>query len=51
MTREQFWQIFKNTGSIEAYISYATSPADSEKNNVGNDKDKGDNTQNKGYTG
>lgn len=51
MTREQFWQIFKNTGSIEAYISYATSSATSEKENVGNDKDKWDNPENKGYTG
>ena len=51
MTREQMWQIFKNTGSIEAYISYATASAVSETGNVGNDKDKGDNPQDKGYSG
>ena len=50
MTREQMWQIFKNTGSVEAYIAYATT-AVLEIDNVGNDENKGNNTEDQRHTG
>lgn len=52
MTNEQLWKIFKNTGSIEAYISYAQSKNSTEKTANGKDcQNKGDNIKNNGYIG
>ncbi len=52
MTNEQMWKIFKNTGSIEAYISYAQSKSNTENTlNGNNHQDKGDNNKNNGYVG
>ncbi len=46
MTNEEMWKIFKNTGCIEAYISYAQSKVGSERENGKNCQDKGDNLKN-----
>lgn len=52
MTNEQMWKIFKNTGSVEAYISYAQSKNNTEKMlNVKNIQDKRDDNKNNGYIG
>jgi len=51
MTTNEMWQIFKNTGSIEAYISYAQSKTDTEITDGTNREDKRDNSQNNRYTG
>ncbi len=51
MTNKEMWTIFKNTGSIEAYLAYASLKSGLEKSNVKNDKDEGNNTENQRYTG
>lgn len=52
MTQDEAWKIFKNTGSIEAYITFAQSRNSMEKNvDADNSKDERNNNQNKGYTG
>ena len=52
MTSEQIWKIFKNTGSIEAYISYAQSKGNTEKTSNGDYcQNKRDNNKNNGYIG
>ena len=50
MTTQQMWQIFKNTGCIEAYISYAKSKTDTEKTDGSNCQTEWDNSQNNRYT-
>ena len=52
MTNDQLWKIFKNTGSVEAYISYAQSKINSEKKiNGENYQNKGNDNKNNRYTG
>lgn len=51
MTTQDMWNIFKNTGSIEAYISYAQSKKDMGKTDGSNTENKGDNSQSSRYTG
>ena len=51
MTTKELWQIFKNTGCIEAYISYAESKNIMENANGTDGKNKRDNSQNNRYTG
>lgn len=47
MTREDAWKIFKNTGSVEAYITFAQSKNSVETESADDRKDERDNTQNK----
>lgn len=51
MTKEDMWKIFKNTGSVEAYISYAQSKSDAEKTDGANCQNKWNNSENNRYTG
>ena len=47
MINDKAWQIFKNTGSVEAYITFSQTKNMVETPNADNDKDKGNNTENK----
>ena len=47
MTRDDMWKIFKNTGSIEAYITYSLACVYSGKNNDKYNENKRDNIKNK----
>ncbi len=49
--RDEAWKIFKNTGSIEAYITFSQSKDILENNDVVDNENKRDNSENKGYTG
>ena len=51
MTENQAWQIFKNTGSVEAYLTFSKFKNIQEKTDGDNLKNKGDSSENKGYTG
>ena len=51
MTKEDYWRIFKNTGSVEAYITYAQSSVCLENKNVINNQNIWDDTQDKRYAG
>ena len=45
MTRDDAWKIFKNTGSVEAYITFSQSK-NSVENNADSNKEKGNNNKN-----
>ncbi len=51
MTENQIWQIFKNTGSVEAYITFSQMKEKTETVNGVDFKDKRDNIENEGYSG
>ena len=47
-TKDLSWHLFETTGSVEAYLSYASENKIDEKkeaNAVGNSPDRGDNNQ------
>ena len=51
MTENQAWQIFKNTGSVEAYLTFSQMKNSMEKSNGVDPENKGNNTQNEGHSG
>ena len=52
MTENQAWQIFKKTGSVEAYLTYSQMKNNSEIIvNAIDDKNKGNNPENEGHSG
>ena len=51
MTEKEAWQIFKNTGSVEAYLAFTQIKNLTESKNGVYLEDKGYNTENKGHTG
>lgn len=46
MINENAWQIFKNTGSVEAYITFSQTRNMVDGSDVDDDKDKGNNSEN-----
>ena len=46
METNQYWQMFKNTGSIEAYLTYSSIKSISESSNGNDDKNNGADTKN-----
>jgi len=47
-TRDLSWRLFETTGSVEAYLNYASEnkvSSEKEANAVGNSPDRGDNNQ------
>lgn len=49
MASNQYWQMFKKTGSVEAYLTYSSLKSLSENNNVQHDKNNGTDTKNNRY--
>ena len=49
MTENEVWQIFKNTGSVEAYITFSNMKNNLEKTDGVDLENKRDNTENDGY--
>lgn len=52
MTRDDMWRIFKNTGSVEAYITFAQACVCSREKDDGkqHDKNNRNNIENKRHT-
>lgn len=48
MTQKEAWEIFKNTGSVEAYITFSQAK-NCVENNADESKDKRDNIENSRY--
>lgn len=46
MINENAWQIFKNTGSVEAYITFSQTRNMVDGPDADDDKDKGNNSEN-----
>lgn len=46
MINENAWQIFKNTGSVEAYITFSQTRNMVDGSDADDDKDKGNNSEN-----
>ncbi len=51
MLNNDAWEIFKKTGSVEAYITFSQTKNTVENQNGGNDKEKRDNIENKRHSG
>ena len=51
MTENEAWQIFKNTGSIEAYLTFSSMKNSMDKTDGNDDKNKGNNTENDRHPG
>lgn len=47
MINNDAWQIFKNTGSVEAYITFSQTKNMVDKPNGDDNQDKGNNTEDK----